>query len=146
MSGTYTPHVEDSDAMTDIHSRMTSLIERMIPMNMHDSNWLCDGVIQFQDEAYVCGRKRGVLECNAELLEVLIWREQFEPREGEGSNERFERIAETFHRETGFLRPGKDCRLHPTEVRKFAWDEWMEQGRARVRAAIAKALGSADHV
>ena len=59
---TYIPHVEDSDKMTDIHSRMCGLVERMIPMNMHDSNWLCDGVIPFQDEAYECGRKRGAKE------------------------------------------------------------------------------------
>ena len=72
MSGTtYIPHVQDSDAMTDIHARMTGLIERMIPMNRNDSSWLCDGVIPFQDEAYECGRARGALEFNAELLEAL---------------------------------------------------------------------------
>lgn len=77
------------------------------------------------------------------LLEALVWREQFEPREGEGANERFERIAEAFHRETGHLRPGKDCRVEPIEVRQQAWDDWMEAGRVRVRAAIAKATGGA---
>lgn len=68
---TYIPHLDDSDTMTDIHSRMTGLIERMIPMNRNDSNWLCDGVIPFQDEAYVCGRKRGLQEGTAELVDSL---------------------------------------------------------------------------
>lgn len=76
-----------------------------------------------------------------ELLEALIWREQFERRPGEDSNETLERIAEVFLRETGYLRPGKDCCFNPPEIRQQAWDEWMNAGRAKVRAAIAKATG-----
>lgn len=74
-----------------------------------------------------------------ELLEALVWREQFEPRDGEDSTARFDRIADVFYRETGHLRPGKDCRLESPEVRQAAWDEWMEAGRVRVRAAILAA-------
>lgn len=77
-----------------------------------------------------------------DLLEALQWREQFEPREGEDVNERFERIAAVFYRETGHLRPGKDCSMESMDVRQAAWDEWMEAGRAKARAAIAKALGA----
>lgn len=70
------------------------------------------------------------------LTEALAWREQFEPRAGEDANERFERIAEAFYRETGHLRPGKDCCIESNEVRQEAWDAWMEAGRARIRAAL----------
>lgn len=80
---------------------------------------------------------------NAMLLEALEWREQFEPREGEDSNDRFERVAAAFYRDTGYLRPGKDCLMHSPEERQEAWDAWMEAGRARVRAAIAAARGAA---
>jgi hypothetical protein len=80
----------------------------------------------------------------SELLEALQWRERFEPLAGEGSNERFERIADIFFRETGHLRPGKDCCVESIQVRQQAWDEWMDVGRARARAAIAKATGGAS--
>lgn len=139
---TYIPHVKDSDTMTDIHARMAGLISRAIPMNFRDEENLNDLLIPGQDEAYQCGRKRGALECNAELLAALVWREQFEAREGEGSNDRFERIAEIFLRETGYLRPGKDCRVESMEVRQQAWEEWLRAGTERARAAIAKATGA----
>lgn len=71
------------------------------------------------------------------LAEALEWREQFEPRDGEDSNERFERIAEVFRKETGYLRPGKDCRLHSLEERQAAWDAWMAAGRELCRLALA---------
>lgn len=71
------------------------------------------------------------------LAEALEWREQFEPRDGEDSNERFERIAEVFRKETGYLRPGKDCRLHSPEERQAAWDAWMAAGRELCRLALA---------
>jgi hypothetical protein len=74
-----------------------------------------------------------------ELLEALVWREQFEAREGETSNDRFERVAEIFRRDTGYLRPGKDCRIESMEVRQQAWEEWLRAGNERARAAILKA-------
>jgi len=77
-----------------------------------------------------------------DLLAALVWREQFEPREGEDVNARFERVAEAFHRDTGYLRPGKDCRLNSLEDQQAAWDAWMEAGRSQARAAVAKATGS----
>jgi hypothetical protein len=76
-----------------------------------------------------------------ELLAALVWREQFERRQGESSVDQFERVAENFHRETGILRPGKDCVLHSYEDRQAAWDAWMAVGLERVRAAIARATG-----
>lgn len=76
-----------------------------------------------------------------DLLEALMWREQFERRSEESAVETFERVAEVFYRETGHLAPGKDCCLTSPEVRQQAWDEWMSAGRARVRAAITKATG-----
>jgi hypothetical protein len=99
--------------------------------------------------AFVSGDWAGEPEANAnligaatDLLEALQWREQFEPREGEDSNERFERIAAVFYRETGFLRPGKDCRVNSHEERQEAWDAWMQRGRDACRVAIAKAKGA----
>lgn len=77
-----------------------------------------------------------------ELLEALQWREQFEVRQGEDANDRFERIGSVFRRETGYLRPGADCVLEPYEIRQAAWDEWMAAGIARSRAAIAKATAT----
>ncbi len=91
-------------------------------------------------EAQIKAREVADAEIDA-LLQALIWREQFEPRQGEDSNERFERIGKNFYRETGFLRPGKDCVLHSCEERQAAWDAWMNAGRERVRAAIALANG-----
>lgn len=59
----------------------------------------------------------------------------------EGSTERFERIADTFRRETGYLRPGKDCRLHSDEEREAQWDKWHAARITAARAALAKARG-----
>lgn len=60
----------------------------------------------------------------------------------------FERLAEEFHRETGFLRPGKDsaaaAHQDPTAC-DIAWNEWrVARGKkvsADLRAAIKKARG-----
>lgn len=53
--------------------------------------------------------------------------EMFFERKGECGMERFERIAAEFRRETGFLRPGKDCITHEPEVRQAAYDAWIER-------------------
>lgn len=55
-------HIEDTDAMTAIHARMHERLVRSIPMNVHDEAHLNDLLIPGQDEAYECGRKRGVVE------------------------------------------------------------------------------------
>lgn len=78
-----------------------------------------------------------------ELLDSLQALEVFMPRDGEGANETFERVAEVFHRATGYLRPGKDCVVHSYEERSTAWDEWVAAIRANARAAIANATGAA---
>jgi hypothetical protein len=36
----------------------------------------------------------------------------------------FEAIGQHFHRDTGYVRPGKDCRLHSPENRKEMFDAW----------------------
>lgn len=71
--------------------------------------------------------------------DALVWREQFDPRDGESDHDRFERVAEAFHRATGYVRPGKDCRMYSPEERMAVWNEWIEEGYAMVRAAIAQA-------
>ena len=79
---------------------------------------------------------------NAELLAALKGLLQFGDMPGENAIERSERVAEQFHKETGFLAPGKDQGLqtHPTrEERGAAWDSWVEGLYDAARAAIAKA-------
>jgi hypothetical protein len=70
------------------------------------------------------------------LREALDWFEFFHGRDGEGSLERFERVAERFYRETGYLRPGKDCRINSMEERQAAWDEWIAKNLSAARAAL----------
>lgn len=74
------------------------------------------------------------------LREALAWYEQFSPREGEGHNERFERIGDVYYRETGWLRPGKSMSMesgHSMEEQQAEWDEWLAGGHAKARAALA---------
>lgn len=62
--------------------------------------------------------------------------EMFFERPGEDSMERFERIASAFRKETGFLRPGKDCITHEPEVRQAAYDAWVQRKLADARRFI----------
>jgi hypothetical protein len=74
-----------------------------------------------------------------DLLEALRWAELHFRREGEDSNDHFERVAEAFHADTGYLRPGKDCRVNSDEDRQREFDRWMAEGKQRIRDAIARA-------
>ncbi len=52
----------------------------------------------------------------------------------EGPNERFERLAEEFYRETGIFAPGKSQPVewgetHPEKERWDAWDKWVKKQR-----------------
>lgn len=68
--------------------------------------------------------------------------------------DQWEDLAEEFHKETGFLRPGKSYPMtagldeEREAERNAAWKQWSEKRRAdmiaRVVAAIAKATGSAS--
>lgn len=76
------------------------------------------------------------------LLAAVQWSEQFHLRPGEGYSECFDRIAEVFYRETGYMRPGKDASPQAgqsIEERQAAWDEWLAAGIARARAALSLA-------
>jgi hypothetical protein len=79
-----------------------------------------------------------------ELVQALEWFARFQARPHETDNERFERVAETFREETGYLAPGKDCRLHDHEERRDAWEAWIREGTERARALIAKHKGQAS--
>lgn len=89
---------------------------------------------------------------NAELLEAArkavawIWDPEADQLE------QFERVAEEFHRATGFLRPGKSEPMAlATEERQkerdAAWEKWRRERSSGVinglRTAIAKAKGGA---
>lgn len=81
-----------------------------------------------------------------ELLEACELTQAWRGLPNEGASALWERIAEWFHRETGFLRPGKDSPAAGLVVdgeRGRAWNEWClakseEIGR-KLAAALAKA-------
>ena len=62
--------------------------------------------------------------------------EMFFERSGEDSMDRFERIAAVFRKETGFLRPGKDCVMHEPEVRQAAYDAWVQRKLEDARRVV----------
>lgn len=100
------------------------------------------------DNETVIGRfakmEDAVLDAAApDLLEALRGLVLFFEIPGENANERFERVAAVFAKETGYLRPGKDCRLHDPEIRHAAWDAWVDEKTKSAVAAIAKATRSA---
>ena len=79
------------------------------------------------------------IRINAELLAALEGIEVLWARPGEDINAAFERVADIFHRETGYLHPGKDCVINPPEVRRAVFDSWIASKRDVARAAIGKA-------
>lgn len=62
-------------------------------------------------------------------------------RTDEDTIEHFERVADAFYRETGYLRPGKDCRLHDPDVRREVYDKWISDKLARARAVLQSSGG-----
>jgi len=80
-----------------------------------------------------------------DLVEALAWLEQFNPREGEGANERFERLGDAFYKDTGHLRPGKDASMDcgiSEEERVAIWQKWLDDGRNAASSLLAKHKGS----
>ena len=61
----------------------------------------------------------------------------FEDRPDEDPNEKFERIGKVFFKETRYLRPGKDCRLHSNEERQAVWDRWRDGKAVRAKDILA---------
>lgn len=74
-----------------------------------------------------------------EMLAALENLEAFFERRGESYLDRFERIGDWFRRETGYLRPGKDCVIHAPEVRQAAFEKWLNDKVEQARAVIGKA-------
>ena len=60
----------------------------------------------------------------------------------EDSLEQFERVADAFYQETGFLRPGKDCRRDDPEIRQEQWDKWFEDKILTARATLTRIKAS----
>lgn len=83
-------------------------------------------------------------QINAELLAALQWFEQFHRREGEDWTDSFERVAAAFHGDTGYLRPGKDCRVHDSDVRQAAWEKWVAKHVDKARDTIADAIAMSE--
>lgn len=87
---------------------------------------------------------RQLAEAREALQAVHDWRGLCDA----GDLETFERISEMFHRETGFLRPGKDQAAamggYPTdEERRAEWDAWChrknDELNGQIRAVLARA-------
>ncbi len=70
------------------------------------------------------------------LRDALAGLEMLYERPGEDSIEQFERIGDVFYKQTGYLRPGKDCRLHDPEVRSAVWRKWIDAKIDAARAAL----------
>lgn len=73
-----------------------------------------------------------------DLTKALAGLELFFKRPDENSNDTFERIAAVFKRETGYLRPGKDCLIDTPEMRQAAWDAWVARKLGAARAVLTK--------
>jgi len=54
--------------------------------------------------------------------------------------ETFERIASMFYQQTGYLRPGKDCRESSPEKRAEVWNKWVEGENLALDMKIRTAL------
>lgn len=79
---------------------------------------------------------------NAELRRALTNLVALYAEPGESNLDRFERVAELFHRETGMLAPGKDQAAasgnSPTyEQRVEQWEAWYAKRAAAARAALS---------
>lgn len=59
----------------------------------------------------------------------------------------FERIADEFYRDTGFLRPGKSEPFgyeRDEKEREAAWEQWRRDRSRKVRAALAAFVAKAE--
>jgi hypothetical protein len=80
-----------------------------------------------------------------DLYEALVDLEELFARDGESSNDRFERVAALFLRDTGVLAPGKDdpfSGLVDVE-RRDRFEAWYARRAERARAALASATPKA---
>ena len=75
-----------------------------------------------------------VVKAHALLMKVQAWRGY----PGEDVVDLFERIAAQFRRDTGYLRPGKDCRLYSYEERSKVWDKWVTEKNDELDAEITE--------
>jgi hypothetical protein len=94
-----------------------------------------DAMLSFRLTQEECRQAAGTPGLIRTLSDLL----QFWERPGENSIETFERVAEWFYRETGYLRPGKDCVLHDSEFREQVWKKWRAEKLSAARAAIVSA-------
>ena len=64
---------------------------------------------------------------------------------GEGAAEQFERVAEAFHRDTGFVRPGKDSSAAAAQdeaKRNVAWVAWVAAKQQVIATKLKVAFDS----
>ena len=84
-----------------------------------------------------------LLAASTDLYDALEGLEMLYSRENESANDTFERIAEVFYNETGYLRPGKSYPMgfEPPQDRLSIWNEWCAKKVNAARMAMAKAQG-----
>lgn len=113
-----------------------------------DSPLKCVGLEQRERIPASVALKRIFSICDEpdEVLDALVGLEVLYLRDGEGWNECFERVGELFHRDTGYLRPGKDygalSNFDDEQGRSAAWEKWIADKVSAARAAIARATGA----
>jgi hypothetical protein len=91
---------------------------------------------------------RFAAEREAELVEALRGLDQFFARPDECSIGKFDRLAETYRRETGEWAPGKDIPdalgdSTSPEMRRERYDAWVQSKVNTARALLAKIDGDA---
>ena len=80
-----------------------------------------------------------------DMLAALEFAERRSRQPEEGHTEYYERIAEEFFVQHGYLAPGKDDPVQsvPPEQRRDAWEKFLSEPAEARRAAIKKARGEA---
>ena len=95
-------------------------------------------------------RDANEVEANARLIAAapdmfaaLEFAERRSRQPEEGHTEYYERIAEEFFAQHGYLAPGKDDPVQsvPPEQRREAWEKFLSEPAEARRAALAKARG-----
>ncbi len=110
-----------------------------------DDNIQCDFVADVDrfiftdhDKAIKYTRQDPYKQLASEMAECLSFYLLFERVDGENTIDNFERIAKEFHKQTGFLRPGKDCVIHSPETRRMEWDAWFAGKADKTRETLKK--------
>ncbi len=109
----------------------------------HGDDWLGHGDNPKFKEAVANAR---LIASAPDLLAALVELADVFALDGEGSIERFERLAAMFRKDTGYLAPGKDQPMGGSDQPdgdklRAIYDAWYSGKVTRARAAISLATG-----